>query len=694
MRRCAHVPLSIPTGPTSARTYGFVTILTIALCNTPLIAATLRVPTDYGTIQSAIDASSDGDRIEVDPGTYVEKLDFLGKAIEIASVAGPAVTVIDGNQQGSVVTFQGGEGLLTVIRGFTIRGGVGTVLENVRYGGGILCRTASPTILDNVIEQNTADYGGGITCWQSAAPLIDGNTITRNHAEVDGGGIHTNTGSSPIIRLNTISENFSRWSGGGIAVYHDSAPLVTRNSISLNESYFGLGAGLYCLQNDLANVVDNDISLNRAYRGGGIGCLYSNPVIFGNRITGNAGGALDGAGNPPGGPGIYCAASSPRIEANLIAKNTGAAGGGIYLLSSNAEILANEITGNRAGRDRVGGGIYCTGSSPRIVNCRITKNRAAGTFMRGGGGIMCEGGSSPTIINSTISDNYAGEGGSGISISGPITITIRNSIVWGNQGPDDDVFAAFDAEAEIFHSNIEGGWSGPGANNIDEDPRFVDPPNGDFQLTIGSPCVDAADSTLLDLPEFDIEGDLRILNGDADPEAVVDMGADELRPEIAVRYGRVRAAGGELVSTLQVNGEDGDARRVLRITTRDPMSLDMIAPPGGPTPARFCLYAWQDEPDLSTLAQQPFRLGVMGFPTFLAGGPDNLPFRVWNNLGYAQRLGTPDFPSVAAPSNLVNLPQGVGFPTKITLQGFIEDLGSTADGPISITNAVVLEVVP
>lgn len=674
--------------------WGTIAILTGILGVAPAVATTLRVPVDYGTIQGAIDAASDGDRIDVEPGVYFETLDFSGKAIEVIGTAGPESTVIDGSQQGSVVTFQSGETASSIIRGFTLRGGIGSVLETVRYGGGILCRTASPTIRGNVVEGNVADYGGGITCWEGAAPLIEENTITGNHAEIDGGGIHTNTGSSPIIRANVISDNFAVWSGGGIATYYDSAPLVSENAISLNQSYFGLGAGIYCLQNNLTNVVDNDITLNRAYRGGGIGCLYSNPLIAGNRIMRNAGGANDGGGNPPGGPGIYCAESSPRIESNIISENTGAAGGGIYMLSSSPEILANVISSNRAGRDRVGGGIYCIGSSPRIVNCTITKNSAPGAYRRGGGGIMCDGGSSPTIIHSTISDNFAGEGGTGISLSGPITITIRNSIVWGNRGPDDDVFTDFDAEAEIFHSNIEGGWSGPGADNIDADPRFVDLQNDDFQLTIGSPCVDAADNTLLDLPEFDIEGDPRILNGDADPEAVVDMGADELRPEIAVRYGRVRAAGGELVSTLRINGEDGDARRVLRLTARDPMSIDMIAPPAGPVTARFCVYAWQDEPDLSTLTKQPYGLGVTGFPTFLAGGPDNLPFRVWNNLGHDRKLGVPDLPSIAAPSHLVDLPHGVGFPTKITLQGFIEDLGSTADGPVSITNAIVLEVVP
>jgi hypothetical protein len=37
------------------------------------------VPIDFNTIQAAIDASSDGDKIIVMPGIYFENIDFKGK---------------------------------------------------------------------------------------------------------------------------------------------------------------------------------------------------------------------------------------------------------------------------------------------------------------------------------------------------------------------------------------------------------------------------------------------------------------------------------------------------------------------------------------------------------------------------------------------------------------------------------------
>ena len=54
-------------------------------------ASIIRVPADQPTIQSAISAASNGDTVQVAAGTYVENLNFSGKAISVTSVQGPAV---------------------------------------------------------------------------------------------------------------------------------------------------------------------------------------------------------------------------------------------------------------------------------------------------------------------------------------------------------------------------------------------------------------------------------------------------------------------------------------------------------------------------------------------------------------------------------------------------------------------------
>ena len=87
------------------------------------IAATLSVGSGgtYSTISNAIAAASDGDTIEVGPGTYSEAIDFNGKAISIQSTDGAASTIIAGN--GSVsVSASSAESHESQLSGFTIQG--------------------------------------------------------------------------------------------------------------------------------------------------------------------------------------------------------------------------------------------------------------------------------------------------------------------------------------------------------------------------------------------------------------------------------------------------------------------------------------------------------------------------------------------------------------------------------------------
>ena len=64
-----------------------------------------------------------------------------------------------------------------------------------------------------------------------------------------------------------------------------------------------------------------------------------------------------------------------------------------------------------------------------------------------------------------------------------------NSILWNNS-PESIYLELYGENQEpiITYSDIEGGWEGEG--NIDIDPFFTDPENGDYTLQEGSPCID------------------------------------------------------------------------------------------------------------------------------------------------------------------------------------------------------------
>ena len=64
--------------PTRIRRSALPVALVLGLVSLAVVADTFVVPVDFPTIQEAIDAASDGDCITVEPGTYVENIDFLG----------------------------------------------------------------------------------------------------------------------------------------------------------------------------------------------------------------------------------------------------------------------------------------------------------------------------------------------------------------------------------------------------------------------------------------------------------------------------------------------------------------------------------------------------------------------------------------------------------------------------------------
>jgi nitrous oxidase accessory protein NosD len=287
-------------------------------------STTVFVPGDHPTIQAAIDALATGDTVIVRPGTYAENIDFLGKAITVMSEQGAAVTTIDGNRSGSVVTFRNGEGPFSILEGFTVTNGTGDVSGPYGRGGGIYCESSSPTISNNTITRNTTcNYGGGIYCGANSSPSIIHNTIIRNTADFAGGGVCCYY-SSPVITDNTVSNNSATGShsyGGGLYCYGDSRPLVTRNIIYENSGN-QYGGGVHCGYYSNAEITNNIVTNNRAvYAGGGICCLDHSPARISNNI-------ISGNSSDYEGGGVCFKYAFPTVANNTIYDNIASDHGG------------------------------------------------------------------------------------------------------------------------------------------------------------------------------------------------------------------------------------------------------------------------------------------------------------------------------------------------------------------------------
>ncbi|MBW8042403.1 MAG: hypothetical protein FVQ85_20740 [Planctomycetes bacterium] len=212
----------------------------------------LFVPSEYGTIQAAIDAAVYGDTVIVADGIYTgdgnRDIDFLGKVITVKSENGAANCIID--CQGSEsephrgFIFRNGEGSNSILTGLTIMNGYAP------RGGGIYCiGYSSPTINQCTIRGNTAYLGGGICTEEGGhcSPIIKNCIIVRNLASAGlywggcGGGIFFSgdlyswsrpaVWSYPQISNCTISDNSAAGRGGGICVQFACDITINNNII-------------------------------------------------------------------------------------------------------------------------------------------------------------------------------------------------------------------------------------------------------------------------------------------------------------------------------------------------------------------------------------------------------------------------------------------------------------------------------
>ncbi len=305
---------------------GMAALLAVLILFVPDVkAAQIRVPGDYSSIQAGIGAAGNGDVIIVEPDTYYENINFSGKAITVKSSDpnDPAVTsatIIDGQKQNSVVTFNNKEGPNSLLRGFTIQNGFNS------DGGGIYCLDSSPTISHCTISENSASSGGGIFCSGESSPTITHCTIIKNSAS-DGGGIYCYK-SSPLISNCSINENFATEEGGGV-FNRGSRPSI-----------------INCL-----------LKGNSASRGGAISCCFDSPMITNCLITGNLADSTGG--------GIYYSSCPFSIITNCtVTGNFASKGAGICCNKSSPHIINSILWGNDLE-------ISTHPSNPKLIYCDI-----------------------------------------------------------------------------------------------------------------------------------------------------------------------------------------------------------------------------------------------------------------------------------------------------------------------------------
>jgi hypothetical protein len=384
-----------------------------------------------------------------------------------------------------------------------------------------------PTSFDDnsyhVVTFNDADAIGPAT-------ILDGFMITGGESPGSGGGIFSEgrpTLANLFVRVNHAL------SGAGLAIYSTQAGEMTVTNCIFDNNNCGEGAGIRTVSSGPGHgfhliLRDCTFQDNRAYYGAGVwahnqritveNCVFNaNTAVFTSGVNGR--------------------------------------GGGMRLSYTRADIDRTRFLGNFS--ENRGGGIEATsGNTIEITQSVFAKNSAKWE----GGGFYSAGQTATNsiwIINSVFAYNLSYDGyevgdyyGAGIRAAYNPLLRIENSILWGNlsaHGGSPTVYETFADQLHVgdlsqtsvkrtdIQSSLHVGWSVINGN-MDADPSFVNASAYIFRLTPESPCIDAG-SNYVDyepmtsgftlLPETDLDGGPRIVDGNGDGNDVVDMGPYE-----------------------------------------------------------------------------------------------------------------------------------------------------------------------
>ncbi|TRU55794.1 MAG: cadherin [Microcystis aeruginosa Ma_QC_C_20070823_S13] len=460
----------------------------------------------------------------------------------------------------------------TILDGFTISGGNGTVPDAIgiggtNSGGGMIIIDGSPILRNLIFENNNAFFGGGLLNDNGSNPTLT-NIIFRNNSTsagsgTGGAGIY-NLNSNPIVTDVTFSNNVSNENGG--AIYNNTSNTTLTNATFTSNTATANGGAIF---NTASNVTLNNATFTSntsnlsAVTGGGGGAIYSiggsstlNNATFSSNTATSDGGAIyntsstftlkDGTFNnntasSDGGAILSTGGSFNLTDADFVQNRaTAGLGGAVFLQTNNSTITQADFLQNRSAN---GGAIYNNRNNVSVTNANFTLNIADGSNSVGGA-IYNQDSNNLQVINATFSRNNAASAGGAIyqyngSGAGAIDTTITNSTFSGNaagsgsalynQSFASSVYSISSnlrnsiiwgnggtaivnitgfATTTVTNSIVQGGYTGTG--NLNVDPLFVDAINDDLRLQSTSPAINAGNNASLPADARDLDGDSNI----------------------------------------------------------------------------------------------------------------------------------------------------------------------------------------
>ncbi len=321
-------------------------------------AADLRVGAGqpFGTIEAAVTAAASGDRVLVDPGTYVERNFAIDRAIEIAADQGRG-TVILQPRSGGLRLVDVLPGALVTVRDLEVDG-LGRRFATVASGGEL--RVVSCDLHDTSATGLGQD--GGAIVSLNGTVLVSDSTFARSSGR-NGGGIYAVGGV-----VGVLASRFEANEGTlGSAIYAEGATLTVGES-----SFVGNTAGTR----------------------GTIACEGSTCSITSSIFDANvapAGAAVSAVGGPglelsastvcrheAGSATVHVAGTTALLENDILVNNHVSTG--LVTLDTSTVIVRNgHFVANVA--DGTGAAVLALGSTVDLTNTLVAYSDAAGAVV-------------------------------------------------------------------------------------------------------------------------------------------------------------------------------------------------------------------------------------------------------------------------------------------------------------------------
>ena len=281
-------------------------------------AAVLRVPDQYPTIFSALDAALPGDRVEVQPGVYYEHGLRLRAGVLLTGMEeDPTATVIDGQGRGRILNATS-PGPIGQVARLTFQNGWARGENSYdKSGGAIYINQAKLQIIDCRFAGNLAEaHGGAIRVMRATPPFINCEFVGNTALGGGGGAVDCSYEASPLLEDCSFRQNLSSW-GGAISARGQSDPRILRGEFYSNrtDGDDSFGGGALSFFDSQPQYLYSTFYGNRAVRGGAVAALPGAPARLEHcTVTQNL--ATHGAG-------LFSRDASSVIESSIVVFQNG-----------------------------------------------------------------------------------------------------------------------------------------------------------------------------------------------------------------------------------------------------------------------------------------------------------------------------------------------------------------------------------